>query len=364
LVIPFLLARRSTTVLGGPECRRHASRIRVSRPSKRRRPERRDAAGDGQLVIEPPPGALAGIVVRAYGKFFDVQLRDEPRTLLATVRGTVRRERRRSDLVAVGDRVWVTDVGEGEGQIEAVEPRDRVLARLARLTEDVEQVILANLDQAMFLFSVRDPSPHPRMLDRFLVMAESRNLPAMIGVSKMDLDQPTGRSGEMLSKHLFGPYEVVYPVFYLSTVTGEGIESLREAIAGKVTAVAGPSGVGKSSLLNVLDPERARETASVSGATGKGRHTTIATELLRIPGMGETYLADTPGIRSLALHGVAPEELDHCFPEFRPFLGTCFYPDCTHLHEPDCAVRRAVAEGLIPAVRYESYAILRRGEDG
>lgn len=353
----------SVAVSRASRCRR-VSRVRVSRPAKRRRPERRERSVDSRLAIEPPPGSLPGIVIRAYGKFFDVQLRDEPRVLLSTVRGTVRRERRRSDLVAVGDRVWVTDVGEGEGQIEAVEPRERVLARLARLTEDVEQVILANLDQAMFLFSVRDPSPHPRMLDRFLVMAESRELPAMIGVSKMDLDQPTGRDGEMLSKHLFGPYEAVYPVFYLSTVTGEGIDSLRDAIAGKITAVAGPSGVGKSSLLNVLDPERARATAMVSTATGKGRHTTIATELLRLPGMGETYVADTPGIRSLALHGVAPEDLDDCFPEFRPFLGACFYPDCTHLHEPDCAVRQAVADGLIPTVRYESYAILRRGEDG
>ena len=147
-----------------------------SKTAKRTEPE----AVDLQSL---PPNAMPGIVVRAYGKFFDVRLRDEPRVLLSTVRGTVRREKRRSDLVAVGDRVWVTDVGEGEGQIEAVEPRGRVLARRARLTDDVEQVILANLDQALFLFSVRDPEPHTRMLDRFLVMAESRDLPAMIGVS-------------------------------------------------------------------------------------------------------------------------------------------------------------------------------------
>lgn len=326
-----------------------------SRTAKRTEPE----AVDLQSL---PPEAMPGIVVRAYGKFFDVRLRDEPRVLLSTVRGTVRREKRRSDLVAVGDRVWVIDVGEGEGQIEAVEPRGRVLARRARLTDDVEQVILANLDQALFLFSVRDPEPHTRMLDRFLVMAESRDLPAMIGVSKMDLDEPVGPDGELLSKQLFGPYEPVYPVFYLSTVTGQGIEELREAVSGKVTAIAGPSGVGKSSLLNVLDPDREREVGSVSSATGKGRHTTIATELLRLPGEEETYLADTPGIRSLALHGVAPEELDECFPELRPYLGQCFYPDCTHLHEPGCAVREAVEEGKIPEVRYESYATLRRGD--
>ncbi len=337
----------------------------MSKPSKRGKQDSRAAKRAEPEVVDLqalPPDAMPGIVVRAYGKFFDVRLRDEPRVLLSTVRGTVRREKRRSDLVAVGDRVWVTDVGEGEGQIEAVEPRGRVLARRARLTDDVEQVILANLDQALFLFSVRDPEPHPRMLDRFLVMAESRDLPALIGVSKMDLDQPVGSDGEMLSKRLFGHYEAVYPVFYLSTVTGEGIEDLRAAMTGKITAIAGPSGVGKSSLLNVLDPDRERAIGSISTATGKGRHTTIATELLRLPGEEETYLADTPGIRSLALHGVAPEDLDDCFPEFRPYLGQCFYPDCSHLHEPGCAVREAVAEGKIPEVRYESYATLRRGD--
>ncbi len=338
----------------------------MSRAAKRRR-ERAKGAPAEPGAAEPSPqlpaDALPGIVVRAYGKFFDVQLSDEPRTLLATVRGSVRRERRRSDLVAVGDRVWVADVGEGEGQIEAIAPRGRVLARLARLTRDVEQVILANLDQALFLFSIRDPTPHPRMLDRFLVMAESRDLPALIGVNKMDLDE-ADESGGTLAKRIFSPYEPVYPVFYLSAVTGQGIEALRTAIAGKITAVAGPSGVGKSSLLNALDPDRARDTATVSTATGKGRHTTIATELLRLPGDAETYLADTPGIRSLALHGVAPNELDDCFPELRPYLGECFYPDCTHLHEPGCAVREAVAAGAIPDVRYESYAILRRGDEG
>jgi ribosome biogenesis GTPase len=194
-------------------------------------------------------------------------------------------------------------------------------------------------------------------------MAESRDLPALIGVSKMDLDQAAGPENPSLARHLFGPYEAVYPVFYLSVVTEAGVTALREALAGKITAVAGPSGVGKSTLLNLLDPERERAIGDVSSATGKGRHTTIATELLRLPGLPETYVADTPGIRSLALHGVEPEELDDCFPELRPFLGQCFYADCTHLHEPGCAVLQAIADGLIPRVRYESYAILRRGDE-
>ncbi len=311
-----------------------------------------------------PAGTLPGVVVRAYGKFFEVQLPDEPRTLLSTVRGSLRRERRRTDLVAVGDRVRVTDLGEGEGQIEAVEPRVRVLSRLARQTQDVEQVILANPDQALFLFAVREPTPHRRMLDRFLVLAEAKELPALIGVNKMDLDLPgDGAEAASLARSIFGDYEPVYPVHYLSAVSGQGMAGLRAALRGKITAVAGPSGVGKSSLLNALDPGRERAVGAISAATGKGRHTTIATELHPLPSEPDTFVADTPGIRALALHGVAPEDLDRCFPELRPYLDDCFYADCTHLHEPGCAVREAVDAGAIPQERYESYAALRRGEE-
>ncbi len=329
-------------------------------PPRRPRPDRRAADPAPPAPATPPPGALAGVVVRAYGKFFEVELADGT-VLLSTVRGTLRRERRRTDLVAVGDRVWVTDVGEGEGQIEAIEPRTRVLSRLARHTEDTEQVILANPDQALFLFAVREPDPHRRMLDRFLVLAESRGLPAAIGVSKMDLDvlEPDGTPR---SRRLFGDYGGTYPIFYLSTRTGEGIQELASALRGKVTAVAGPSGVGKSSLLNLLDPAGRREIGEVSDATGKGRHTTTATILRRIPGEPPTFVADTPGIRALSLQAVPRETLDDLFPELRPYLGRCFYPDCTHLHEPGCAVLDAVEDGEIPRERYESYASLRRGD--
>jgi ribosome biogenesis GTPase len=307
-----------------------------------------------------PLNAVPGIVTRAYGKFFDVELRDEPRTLLSTVKGTLKRERRRTDLIAPGDRVWVTDVGEGEGSIEAVEPRERALARLARLTQDVEQVILANPDQVFFVFSVREPEPHRRMLDRFLVLAESRELPVRIVVNKIDLDVPSTENGPSLAQSIFGDYESIYPVQHVSVITGQGLDEIRAALEGKITAVAGPSGVGKSSLLNKLDPEGERPIGEISEATGKGRHTTTATILRRI-GLN-TFVADTPGIRALALHGVAPEELDQCFPEFRAFLGQCAYFDCTHDHEPGCAVIEAVDAGTISRERYESYVSLRRGD--
>jgi len=309
----------------------------------------------------PPPDALPGVVVRAYGKFFTVVLADG-RELLSTIKGVLKRQRRGTDLVAVGDRVFVRDVGEGEGRIEWVTPRTRTLSRLARHTNDVEQIILANPDQALFLFAVRNPEPHLRLLDRFLVMAESRNLPAIIGVNKMDLDISGANDEPSLARSLFDGYQEIYPVYYLSAKTGQGIAQLRQALNGKITAVAGPSGVGKSSLLNVLDPARDRAVGAISAATGKGRHTTTATVLHRIPGEAQTFVADTPGIRALSLQGVALDELDKFFPEMRPYLGQCRYADCSHISEPGCAVQAAVDAGEIRRARYESYVSLRRGD--
>ena len=292
------------------------------------------------------------MVTRAYGKFFDVRLDGQQRSLLCTTRGTLRRHKRRTDLVAVGDRVWVTDVGEEEGQIEAIAPRTRVLARLARHTEDVEQVVLANPDQALFLFSWREPEPHTRMLDRFLVLAESRGLPAMVGISKVDLDP----NGHAEIRAFFADYPAIYPTLLMSIHTGEGLDELRQLLAGKITVVAGPSGAGKSSLLNALDPGKKRLVGEISEATGKGRHTTTATVLYEIePG---TFVADTPGIRALALHGVDNADLPACFPEMRPYLGNCFYSDCRHVTEPSCAVLAALAAGKISENRYQSYRAL------
>ena len=263
--------------------------------------------------------AIPGIVVRAFGLFFAVQLEDG-RELLSTVSGTLKRQRRGTDIVAVGDRVQVVDVGEGEGRIVEVLPRTRALSRLARHTNDVEQVILANPDQALFLFAARNPDPHPRLLDRFLVMAESRDLPALIGINKMDLEEQATEGGDSLAHAMFDRYAPFYPTFFLSARNGSGLQELRQALHGKITAVAGPSGVGKSSLLNVLDPTRERQVGEISGATGKGRHTTTATVLHRVAGEGNTYLADTPGIRALSLQGVDLKDLDEYFPEFETYL--------------------------------------------
>jgi ribosome biogenesis GTPase len=294
--------------------------------------------------------------VRAHGLWYETLLEADERILIATIRGALKRQKRRTDIVAVGDRVWVTDVGEGEGVIEHIEPRTRVLSRLARNTRDIEQVIIANPDQVLFVFAAHDPEPHRRMLDRFIILAELQQLPVLIAIAKMDLDTEDRLPRP---RDLFSDYESLYPVFYFSSVDGSGVDTLHDALMGKLTVIAGPSGVGKSSLLNLLDPHNLREVSHISGATGKGRHTTVGARLQRID--DATFLGDTPGMRALAMRAVPGDELASCFIEFRPFLGACYYEDCAHVQEPDCAVRAAVEAGQISRERYESYTGLRTG---
>ncbi len=278
--------------------------------------------------------------------------------VIATVRGQLKRRRKGTDIVAVGDRVWLTRLPDAEAVIEYVAPRTRTLGRTARHTRDVEQVILANPDQVMFVFAIAQPVPHLRMLDRFIILAELQEIPIQIVVTKMDLvlsaDQPGARA-------VFADHARCFPVHYVSTITGEGMDELYAALRGRISALAGPSGVGKSSLLNVLDPEGRREIGDVSAATGKGRHTTVGARLHNL-GAG-TFVADTPGMRAITMVAVPAGALDWCFRELRPYLGACFYHDCTHVHEPGCAVREAVELGDIPRSRYDSYVSLRIGDE-
>ena len=311
--------------------------------------------------VDRPEGALDGIVVRAYGKYFDVSLDGEERVLLSTPKGTLKRAAKTTDLIAVGDRVWVVDVGEGEGRIDTVLPRERVLARRARNTRDIEQVVLANPDQAVIMFALTHPEPHLRLLDRFLVMCEAQGIPAVIAVNKIDLatDYQVGADAALA---LLADYLPSYPVVPLSAKAEVGLDEFLGHLEGKVTVVAGPSGVGKSSVMNRIGIDLDQPIGELSASTGKGRHTTTAAQLFRIA--PDTFVADTPGIRALVLHGVEPDELDECFPELRPYLGHCAYSDCSHLHEPGCAVMAAVELEEIPVKRYESYTTLRRGDVG
>jgi ribosome biogenesis GTPase len=224
------------------------------------------------------------------------------------------------------------------------------------MLKDQEQVLVANPDQVVFVFSIRQPQPSLRKLDRFLVVAEMNELPALICVNKVDLAEPG------VAQETFGLYEEIgYPVLYASAVSGEGIDQLREALKGKISVLAGSSGVGKSSLLNAVQPGLGLAVREVSRATEKGMHTTRHAELFPLDGGG--YVADTPGIRGLAVFDVEPQELDAYFREIAPLVSECQFSDCTHQHEPNCAVRAAVEEGRISPQRYESYLRLREEHD-
>ncbi len=308
------------------------------------------------------PDLLEGLVIKAQSGFFTVHTTDGD--FVCRVRGRLKRDRLDTDLVAVGDRVRISLIDGERGMIEEVAARERALARLAPSGRDFrrwnrsgylserEQVIVANPDQAVFVFACAEPSPRLRMLDRLLVGAELQSIPAVVCANKIDL------VGCQEAEALFDIYaEVGYPVLYTSAVTGEGVDELRDVLRDKISALLGPSGAGKTSLLNAMQPGLGLRVREVSRATTKGRHTTVVPQLVPL-GQGG-WVADTPGLRALALFDVDPEELDAYFPDIAPFVARCNFSDCSHTVEPGCAVINAVEEGEVSQHRYESYVRLR-----
>jgi ribosome biogenesis GTPase len=246
------------------------------------------------------------------------------------------------------------------GAITRIAGRERVLSRVAPhsavgTSAEREEVIIANPDQAVFVFAAAQPAPHTRMLDRFLVAAEKAAIPDIrICVNKIDLVAEE-RDATLAA---FATYELIgYRVLYVSARSGEGIESLRDLLIGKISVFTGPSGVGKTSLLNAIEPDLGRRVNQVSQATTKGRHTTRYSELIPVTGGG--YLADTPGIRSISPWDIEPDELDGYYIEIAPHVAHCKFQDCTHTHEPDCGVLAALKRGEISQERYDSYLRLR-----
>lgn len=276
----------------------------------------------------------------------------------AQLPGRLKQEWQNTTLVAVGDQVTLSILDDGTGIIESIAERRSVLSRtrasatVRRLLSDQEQVLVANPDQVVFVFAVKRPPPSLRKLDRFLVVAEMNNLPAIICANKVDL------TGLDSVRQRFQVYEAIgYPVIYTSATDGTGIEELRARLKGKLTVLSGSSGVGKSSLLNAIQPGLGLQVREVSRATGKGMHTTRYAQLFPLEMGG--YVVDTPGIRGLALFNVEPGELDAYFREIAPLVTACQFSDCSHRHEPNCAVRAAVADGRVSQARYDSYLRLR-----
>jgi ribosome biogenesis GTPase len=275
------------------------------------------------------------------------------------LRGRMRLDRGRAVLpVAVGDRVEFSPTAEGtprespEGAIEKVLPRRSKLSRRASGRQDVEQVLVANLDTLLVVVSVAQPIYRRGLVDRLFVSGEVGGLEPVLVMNKMDL---AGEGSEVSSD--LAVYEGLgYDVFPTSAVTGEGVGELADRVRGAMSVMVGPSGTGKSSLVNRIEPGLRVRTKEISRKTSKGRHTTTHLELHSLGGGG--YMADTPGIREFGLWDVPPGDLHLYFPEMEPYQGSCRFSPCSHSHEPDCAVKEAVEEGRIDRGRHESYCRL------
>ncbi|GAB6181062.1 ribosome small subunit-dependent GTPase A [Desulfotomaculum defluvii] len=275
-----------------------------------------------------------GVLIRAYGGFYYVKKGDE--VWECSLRGKFRLGKDSPALV--GDRVMVTPIKQNVGRIDEVLPRKTELFRPA----------VANIDQAVIVFAVQNPEPNLTLLDRFLVLAETSEIAPLVCLNKGDL--LTGRRDhEWLRLYR----KIGYPTVITSTKKGEGIDELRQLLIGKTSVLAGPSGVGKSSLLNAVQPGLELKTGDISHKLKRGKHTTRHVELLPLKSGG--YVVDSPGFSSLDLPHMNKEDLGYFFPEFETFIVECRFNGCLHYHEPQCAIKGAVEKGLIQKERYQNY---------
>ena len=290
------------------------------------------------------PSDVRGVVMNGTGGVWTVRTTDGAQRQ-ATMRGRLKQEG--ADKIAVGDDVRLEEEDRGGSWVIAeLFPRRSRLARRAPGGAHGERVVVANIDQVIVVFALAKPEPHPRMLDRFLVIAAANDIQARIVFNKRELVSklPTWIDEYRLPG---------YPIHFTSVKQRIGLDALGEALHGRTSALSGPSGVGKSSLLNAIYPGLNFRVGEISESVNKGRHTTVGAAMHPLPDGG--FVVDTPGLREIGVWNLLASDLDDCFLEFRPFLGECKFGDCKHVHEPGCAVREGVAKGAIGASRYDSY---------
>ena len=297
---------------------------------------------------------LTGRVVSAMGLYSLVQAEDGLQ-YECTVRRVVRTMSREArNAVVTGDEVILRPLDDRYGVIERVNPRR---GTISRGTRGQEHVIVANIDRVLIVVSAHEPNLKPNLIDRFLISAEKGEVSAIICINKVDLDDPA------MLQPIAGLYASLgYDVVLTSAIQSTGIARLRNLLTGRETVLAGQSGVGKSSLLNAIQPRLGLKITKVSNRSHKGRHTTRRAELIKLDVGG--WVVDTPGIRQFELWDVIPEEVEGFFIEFRPFVTLCKFPDCSHTHESGCGVKQAVERDLITRARYESYLKILSDDTG
>ncbi|ADB17632.1 ribosome small subunit-dependent GTPase A [Pirellula staleyi DSM 6068] len=295
---------------------------------------------------------IAGRVLSVHGLLSHVQIPSGEIIRCATRRVLKNLSTDQRHVVAAGDIVYYRPNGTSEGLIERIEPRANTLSRTSK---GRQHVIVANVDQVLIVASAAEPSLKPNLIDRMIVEAERTGIRPVVCINKVDLVEPSDL------QPIAGVYgQLGYDVLLLSAKENWGISRLRKLVAGKQTVVAGQSGVGKSSILNAIENGLALRVGRVSEENQKGRHTTTTAKLIPLAAGG--YVVDTPGIRSFELWDIIPAEVIGYYRDLRPYVCLCRYPDCTHLHETDCAVKDAVADGRLDVRRYESYCYLFEGD--
>ena len=273
-------------------------------------------------------------VIKMYNGFYYLQVAGQEELLSCRLRGRIKRNK---GAVVTGDYVEYQMLEDGTGVIERCLPRRTLLKRPA----------VANIDQVLITFAARQPDLNQLLLNRFLVLAEWSGIPEIvICINKCDLLE---EKADFLQDYV----QAGYKLLMVSAQEGQGIQELKNLLTGRVTVFAGPSGVGKSSLLNAVDSNLELATGKISDKIKRGKHTTRAACLLPLPEGGT--VVDTPGFSAAELENIDKAQLAHYFPEFRPYIEKCYYNTCTHSHEPDCAVKEAVAAGAICQARYEAY---------
>ena len=318
---------------------------------------------------EPPLGAnfLRGCVLSIHSELITVLSEHQP--YICTLKGVLKKEHtRQKNLIAVGDWVHFEKKSSDSGCITHIEKRASFLARADNLSRRKQQLLAVNIDQVFIVMSLCTPPFKPLLIDRYVIAARKGNMEPIILINKIDLlDDPPPQlqiSEVAEEKRLLADFEKAYanleiPILKISVSTGKNIEKLKAMMQNKASVFSGQSGVGKSSLINAvmgLD----LPIGNVAMKTRKGSHKTTRAELLPIDGGG--FCIDTPGIKSFGVWGIAPEEISRYFPDFHPYESLCKFPNCSHLHEPDCEIKKALEEEKIHPLRYASYSTLMSEE--